>query len=132
MTADAAALYPVTARALPHAFLLRVSSTRKTHKQYRGTRPPRSARLHHTSACADDVGRGHAIDDPRVLQPLPARRAPLADNIGATLAEPLCTSTALPPVDVSAMDGYAVRGNGPWILRPDIQVAGRLHQCVGR
>jgi molybdopterin molybdotransferase len=22
------------------------------------------------------------------------------------------------------MDGYAVRGNGPWILRPDIQVAG--------
>jgi hypothetical protein len=66
------------------------------------------------------------------LQPLPARRAHLADNIGATLAEPLCTSTALPPVDVSAMDGYAVRGNGPWILRPDIQVAGRLHQCVGR
>jgi molybdopterin molybdotransferase len=58
------------------------------------------------------------------VQPLPARRAHLADNIGATLAEPLCTSTALPPVDVSAMDGYAVRGNGPWILRPDIQVAG--------
>ena len=58
------------------------------------------------------------------LQPLPARRAYLADNIGATLAEPLCTSTALPPFDVSAMDGYAVRGNGPWIVRPDIQVAG--------
>jgi molybdopterin molybdotransferase len=60
----------------------------------------------------------------RSVQPLPARRAHLADNTGATLAEPLCTSTALPPVDVSAMDGYAVRGNGPWILRPDIQVAG--------
>jgi hypothetical protein len=43
---------------------------------------------------------------------------------GATLAEPQCTSTALSPFDVSAMDGYAVRGNGPWILRPDIQVAG--------
>jgi molybdopterin molybdotransferase len=58
------------------------------------------------------------------LQPLPARRAHLAENIGATLAESLCTSTALPPADVSAMDGYAVRGDGPWILRSDIQVAG--------
>jgi molybdopterin molybdotransferase len=58
------------------------------------------------------------------LQPLPPRRAHLAENVGATLAESLCTSTALPPADVSAMDGYAVRGDGPWILRSEIQVAG--------
>jgi molybdopterin molybdotransferase len=58
------------------------------------------------------------------LQPLPVRRASLAENVGATLAESLCSSTALPPADASAMDGYAVRGDGPWILRSEIQVAG--------
>jgi hypothetical protein len=57
------------------------------------------------------------------LQPLPARRAHLAENVGTTLAESLCISTALPPADVSAMDGYAVRDDGPWILRLEFQVA---------
>jgi molybdopterin molybdotransferase len=70
-----------------------------------------------------------SVDDARwairqSLHPVPARRATLAENVGATLAESLRTSTALPPADVSAMDGYAVRGDGPWILRSEIQVAG--------
>lgn len=59
------------------------------------------------------------------LSPLRPRRAVLTDSLGATLAETLCTTTALPAVDVSAMDGYAVCGDGDqWILRPDIQIAG--------
>ncbi|WP_432944864.1 molybdopterin molybdotransferase MoeA [Kribbella sp. CA-253562] len=35
---------------------------------------------------------------------------------GTTLATPLVAPTAVPPVDRSAMDGYAVSGAGPWQL----------------
>ncbi|RJO80054.1 molybdenum cofactor biosynthesis protein [Nocardia panacis] len=43
---------------------------------------------------------------------------------GATLAEPLRAAGPLPRFDVSAMDGYAVAGDGPWRLRRDIGFAG--------
>lgn len=46
--------------------------------------------------------------------PLPPRRLPLADAIGCVLATPLVSPVAVPPVDRAAMDGYAVRGAGPW------------------
>ncbi|MFE3192329.1 NTP transferase domain-containing protein [Nocardia sp. NPDC059240] len=58
------------------------------------------------------------------ISPLPARRAALRAVRGATLAEPLRAGDALPRFDVSAMDGYAVSGNGPWQLRRDIGFAG--------
>ncbi|WP_433014944.1 molybdopterin molybdotransferase MoeA [Kribbella sp. CA-294648] len=48
--------------------------------------------------------------------PLPPRRLPLADSIGCVLATALVSPVAVPPVDRSAMDGYAVRGAGPWVV----------------
>ncbi|MFF2042888.1 molybdopterin molybdotransferase MoeA [Kitasatospora sp. NPDC058170] len=54
------------------------------------------------------------------LRPLPPRTVPLAEALGATLAEPLTALTDLPAFDTSAMDGWAVAGPGPW------RVAGRL------
>lgn len=59
------------------------------------------------------------------LTPVPARRAPLAEAIGATLAEPLTAISALPRADAAAMDGFAVSGSGPnWLLRNEIRTAG--------
>lgn len=46
--------------------------------------------------------------------------APLAEALGCRLAAPLRASVAVPGVDVSAMDGYAVAGPGPW------RIAGRV------
>nr|WP_254925781.1 MULTISPECIES: NTP transferase domain-containing protein [unclassified Rhodococcus (in: high G+C Gram-positive bacteria)] len=60
------------------------------------------------------------------LPPLPVRRISLQDSAGTVLAEPLVSQTALPAVDISAMDGYAVCGSGPWTLRPDIAYAGSV------
>lgn len=45
---------------------------------------------------------------------LAATRLPLADALGATLADSLWSRSPLPPFDSAAMDGYAVRGPGPW------------------
>jgi len=54
------------------------------------------------------------IDDARAAiaaaaRPLPPRRVPLADALGCRLAAPVAAAVDLPPADVSAMDGYAVR-----------------------
>jgi len=49
-----------------------------------------------------------------VGRPRPAVSRALADAVGCVLAGPLVSPTAVPPVDRSAMDGYAVRGAGPW------------------
>ncbi|MBC2643576.1 MULTISPECIES: NTP transferase domain-containing protein [unclassified Rhodococcus (in: high G+C Gram-positive bacteria)] len=58
------------------------------------------------------------------VPPLPPRSAELATALGATLAEPLLAAEALPRIAVSAMDGYAVAGEGPWVLRDAIRYAG--------
>ena len=72
---------------------------------------------------------GLDLDDARdliriSLPRLPIRRSALAGQLGAVLAEPLVTTTPLPRFDVSAMDGYAVSGDGPWRLRADVGYAG--------
>src|SRR6185312_9456857 len=45
---------------------------------------------------------------------LPAVARPLVDTDGLTLAEPLTTRTDLPAFPTSSVDGWAVRGGGPW------------------
>ena len=50
----------------------------------------------------------------------PADRVPLAGADGRTLAEPLVALTDLPAFPTSSIDGWAVRGPGPW------QPAGRV------
>lgn len=44
----------------------------------------------------------------------PARWVPLASADRLTLAEPLVTLTDLPAFPTSSVDGWAVRGTGPW------------------
>ncbi|MGC4765068.1 molybdopterin molybdotransferase MoeA [Micromonospora sp. DT46] len=44
----------------------------------------------------------------------PAVSRPLAEIDGHTLAEPLATRTDLPAFPTSSVDGWAVRGTGPW------------------
>ncbi|MDA2808462.1 molybdopterin molybdotransferase MoeA [Nocardiopsis suaedae] len=46
--------------------------------------------------------------------PSAARRVPLAEALGATLAADLPALVGIPDCDTSAMDGYAVCGPGPW------------------
>ena len=46
--------------------------------------------------------------------PLPVRDVPVGDAVGCVLADQLWSLTALPPFDTAAMDGWAVRGPGPW------------------
>ncbi|MFI1915946.1 NTP transferase domain-containing protein [Nocardia sp. NPDC020380] len=55
---------------------------------------------------------------------IPARQLAVRAARGAALAEPMLAVAALPRFDVSAMDGYAVSGDGPWRLRRDIGFAG--------
>ncbi len=45
---------------------------------------------------------------------LPPVEVPLSAAAGRELAAPLWSLVAVPPFDASAMDGYAVRGPGPW------------------
>ncbi|ATL70149.1 NTP transferase domain-containing protein [Nocardia terpenica] len=83
----------------------------------------------------DDVRRARANSAPlaldearsvlrRSISRLPARQVTLRSAPGAALAAPLIAAEALPRFDVSAMDGYAVAGDGPWRLRHDVGFAG--------
>ncbi|MFG1674086.1 molybdopterin molybdotransferase MoeA [Micromonospora sp. NPDC049282] len=62
----------------------------------------------------------------RLPAPLPGESVPLASAIGRTLAAPLIAAVPLPGFDNSAMDGYAVRGPGPWRVVGRV-LAGRTH-----
>lgn len=52
----------------------------------------------------------------RAAQPLRPVDVALADAAGAVLAGPLWSLAPLPAFDSAAMDGWAVRGPGPWRL----------------
>lgn len=47
---------------------------------------------------------------------LPALDVPLAEALGRVLAEPLLARSDVPAFRTSAMDGWAVAGDGPWEL----------------
>ena len=49
-----------------------------------------------------------------LLAPLPPEVLPVEQAAGRYLAEPLLAARTQPPADLSAMDGYAVAGPGPW------------------
>lgn len=53
------------------------------------------------------------------VEPLPAERLPIHEAVGRYLAHPLAAGRTQPPADLSAMDGYAMRGDdlaGPWTV----------------
>ena len=49
-----------------------------------------------------------------LLAPLPPEVLPVEQALGRYLAEPVVAARTQPPADLSAMDGYAVAGSGPW------------------
>lgn len=55
---------------------------------------------------------------------LPPCEAVLTKSLGATVASSIHAADAVPHADVSAMDGYAVAGVGPWLLRSEVRPAG--------
>jgi molybdopterin molybdotransferase len=70
------------------------------------------------------VARAEAADAARALPRTP-ETVVLADAVGRTLAADVTSLARVPGSDVSAMDGWAVAGEGPWRLGPSI-VAGRV------
>ncbi|WP_405063948.1 molybdopterin molybdotransferase MoeA [Kribbella sp. NBC_01505] len=58
----------------------------------------------------------------------------LAEAAGCVLASPLVSPGAVPPVDRSAMDGYAVSGAGPWRVIGHVRVncAASVELTVGQ
>ncbi|OBK38990.1 hypothetical protein A5658_25355 [Mycobacterium sp. 1245111.1] len=58
------------------------------------------------------------------IGPLPAVDREPDTAVGAVLAEPLTAARPFPPFDVSAMDGWAVAGPGPWVPQDDAIAAG--------
>ena len=49
-------------------------------------------------------------------EPLDSQMVPVTDSHGLYLAQPLTALRTQPPADLSAMDGYAIKGGGPWQL----------------
>ncbi|WP_396600071.1 molybdopterin molybdotransferase MoeA [Frigoribacterium sp. R86507] len=70
------------------------------------------------------VARAEAAAAARAL-PRALETVPLAESAGRTLAHDVTSLARVPGSDVSAMDGWAVTGEGPWRLGPSI-VAGRV------
>ncbi|MFF0659387.1 molybdopterin molybdotransferase MoeA [Micromonospora tulbaghiae] len=86
---------------------------------------PHHTDSHHSSRPATEWAAARALAH-RLPAPLPAESVPLASAAGRTLAAPLVAAVPLPGFDNSAMDGYAVRGPGPWRVAGRI-LAGRTH-----
>jgi len=59
-------------------------------------------------------------------RPLPASDARLDEAGGAVLAGPLTTAHDDPPADSAAFDGFAICGEGPWLIEqvPDVLTPG--------
>ncbi|WP_374405528.1 molybdopterin molybdotransferase MoeA [Pelagerythrobacter sp.] len=51
-----------------------------------------------------------------LVVPLPVERIPPEQAHGRWLAEPLVAARTQPAADLSAMDGYAIAGPGPWCI----------------
>ncbi|MGU3431496.1 NTP transferase domain-containing protein [Actinomycetes bacterium M1A6_2h] len=89
-----------------------------------------SADIDTASDLDDALGRTTmSVDDARgrlrsTVPLLPTRSVPVVDASNGVLAEPLRARAAFPRFDTSAMDGYAVAGDGPWTVRSDIVFAG--------
>lgn len=62
------------------------------------------------------------------LPPVPVRPE---DSVGAVLAADVRAPAGLPAADTAAMDGFAVRGPGPWRLAGQV-LAGQVHPAALR
>lgn len=62
-------------------------------------------------------------------RPLACTRVPIDRATGYWLAEPIVAARTQPAADLSAMDGYAVAGDGPW-TRIGESAAGRPYSAI--
>jgi molybdopterin molybdotransferase len=74
-----------------------------------------------TTSLAWDAARERAH---AAARPLPVRSVALEAAVGTVLASPVVAPSDVPPVDRSAMDGYAVRGPAPWTVAGRVDVNG--------
>ncbi len=68
-------------------------------------------------------------DDARLIaftfaRPMTSETVPLGDSIDRILANDLVSLSDLPPAHTAMMDGYAVRGEGPWTIVGDVHAGG--------
>lgn len=61
---------------------------------------------------------------------LPGQLRPIEACAGTVLADDLLARCPLPPFDVSAMDGFAVAGAGPWRLVGEVLAGGSWTQAL--
>ncbi|MCB2088949.1 MAG: molybdopterin molybdotransferase MoeA [Sphingomonadaceae bacterium] len=62
---------------------------------------------------------------------LPPEQVAAAEALGRYLAEPLLARRTQPPADLSAMDGYAVAGDGPWQVIGESRCGEAFGRAIG-
>ncbi|XAP77270.1 molybdopterin molybdotransferase MoeA [Citromicrobium bathyomarinum] len=67
-----------------------------------------------------------------LLSPTPASPCPVDESAGLLLAEPVIARRTQPPTDLSAMDGYATSGDGPWLLKGESRAGAPFDMVLGK
>lgn len=79
----------------------------------------------------------HLFAETGRARPTGAERVALADAVGRTAAQPVIAPRPVPGFDSSAMDGWVVCGDGPWVIGAEIRIGdapdrGPLHPGTAR
>ncbi|MBH1944161.1 molybdopterin molybdotransferase MoeA [Erythrobacter sp. YJ-T3-07] len=67
-----------------------------------------------------------------LLSPTPASPCPVDESARLFLAEPVIARRTQPPTDLSAMDGYATAGDGPWLLKGESRAGTPYDMVLGK
>lgn len=67
-----------------------------------------------------------------LLAPTDPETVPVNEGHGRILAEPVIARRSQPPADLSAMDGYATRGDGPWTLMGESRAGAPFDRMLSR
>ena len=67
-----------------------------------------------------------------LLSPTPARACPVDESAGLFLAQPVIARRTQPSADLSAMDGYATAGEGPWQIKGESRAGAPFDMVLGK
>jgi len=67
-----------------------------------------------------------------LVSPMPAEEVPIEQSAGRVLAGNLLAARTQPAADLSAMDGYAIAGSGPWIRIGESRAGAPFEGALGR
>mgnify|MGYP005984004041 FL=1 len=67
-----------------------------------------------------------------LLSPTPASPCPVDESARLFLAQPVIARRTQPPTDLSAMDGYATSGDGPWLLKGESRAGAPYDMVLGK